>query len=54
MLIFKISQLNCADILFFNAVQEIITIKCEGIYIRYAVMCFSCVLWTIHSQTVHI
>jgi len=30
MLIFKISQLNCADFQFFNAVQEITTIKCEG------------------------
>jgi len=54
MLIFKISQLNCVDIIFFNTVQEITTIKCVGICIKDAVMCFSCVLWTIHSQTIQI
>jgi len=31
MLIFENSQLNCADILFFNAIQEITAIECEGI-----------------------
>jgi len=31
MLIFRNSQLKCANILFFNAVQEITIIKCEAI-----------------------
>jgi len=44
MLIFKISQLNGANILFFNAVQEITKIKCEGICTRDAVMCLPCIL----------
>jgi len=49
MLIFKISQLNYAYILVSMQYR-----KCEGICIKDAVICFSCVLWTIHSQTVHI
>jgi len=44
MLIFKSNQLNGANILFFNAVQEITATKCEGICIRDAVMCFPYVL----------
>jgi len=54
MLIFKISELNCADILFSMQYRKSHLIKCDRIYIRVVVMCFPCVLWTIYSQTVNI
>jgi len=44
MLIFKISQLNCADILVSMQYRKSQPIKCEGICIRDEVMCFPCVL----------
>jgi len=49
MLIFKISQLNCADILVSMHYRKSQPIKWEGICIRDVVMCFPCILWTIHS-----
>jgi len=44
MLIFKISQLNCADILFSMQYKKSQPINCEGIRISDAVMCFPCIL----------
>jgi len=44
MLIFKTSQLNCANILVSMQYIKSQPIKCEGICIRDALMCFPCVL----------